>query len=90
MKLNNLIASLAAVTVLATPVIVQAGTTAAATTGKISSLSGYGGRKSVRVKPRQNLFAGVAVPVLLFGGVGVAVGTYLAVDAIADNKSNGS
>lgn len=89
--INKAMLSFTAAAMLAAPVAAQAGTTAAsATTGKIASLSGIGERKSAGVKSKQNLFAGVAAPVLILGGVGVAAVTYVAVDAIVDDKSNGS
>lgn len=90
MKIIKSLISVTAMALIAVPVAAQAGTTASASTGKIASLPGFGERKSARVKPKQNLFAGVAAPILFLGGAGLVAVTYVAVDAIADDKSNGS
>lgn len=86
MKLKNALLSLTAAALLAAPVAAQAGTTAAASTGKIASLSGIGERKSTSVKPKQNIDGAILALAL----VGAAAGGYGIYKAVDDNKSNGS
>ncbi|WP_404479676.1 hypothetical protein [Novosphingobium sp. BL-52-GroH] len=86
MKLRNTLLSLTATAMLVAPVAAQAGTTAAASTGKIASLAGMGERKSAGVKARNKADAGVVV--LAVAALGA--GTYGVVNAVEDNKSNGS
>lgn len=87
MKLKNALLSLTAAALVAAPVAAQAGTTASASTGKISSLAGIGERKSAAVKPKQKLGAAVAVLAVLGAAAG-GYGVYKAIDD--DNASNGS
>jgi hypothetical protein len=90
MKLPNSLLSLTAAVILIAPIAAQAGTAASASTGKIASLSGVGMRKSASVKSKQNFLPAVGTPILVLGGAGIAAGGYFAVDAITNNKSNGS
>lgn len=87
MKFKNTLLSLAAGALLVAPVAAQAGTTAAASTGKIASLSGVGERKSAGVKAKQKAEAST----LLLAGLGAAVVVGgIVVVADEDNASNGS
>lgn len=86
MKLKQTMLALGAAAVLAAPVAAQAGTTAAASVGKISSLSGVGERRSAAVKAKNKADGGVVVLGLLAAGA-AGFGVYKAVD---DDKSNGS
>ncbi|EZP66688.1 hypothetical protein BV97_05744 [Novosphingobium resinovorum] len=84
MKLNKVLAAVAAAGFLVSPIAAQAGTSASA--GKISNLSGVGARQSTAVQKKNNASAGVGVLALLAAGAAVA-GVALVVD---DDKSNGS
>lgn len=86
MKLKNALVAMAAMGVLVSPVAAQAGTTAAAATGKIVNVSDMGARKSTAVRSKQKADAGVVVIALLGAGA-AGFGVYKAVD---DDKSNGS
>lgn len=84
MKLNDVLAAVAAAGVLVSPIAAQAGTSASV--GKISNLSDVGSRQSTAVEKKNNASADVVVLALLAAGPAVA-GIVLAVD---DDKSSGS
>lgn len=86
MKLKHTLLALAGAAVLAAPVAAQAGTTAAASVGKISSVAGIGERRSVAVKAKQKADGAVVVVGLLAAAAG-GYGVYTAVD---DDKSDGA
>jgi hypothetical protein len=88
MKHKNILLSLTAAAMIVVPVTAQAGTTASAATGKISTLSGVGQRKSATVAPKQKL-EGALLALVLVGGAGAAAGV-AAVASGGDNASNGS
>lgn len=81
MKLYNALVAVAAACILVSPIAAQAG--AFASVGKISNLSGVGGRQSTAVQKKNNASAGV---VFLASGAAVA-GIALVMD---DDKSSGS
>ncbi|MEE4453943.1 hypothetical protein [Novosphingobium resinovorum] len=86
MKLKQTLLTLSAAAMIAAPVAAQAGTTAAASVGKISNLSGVGERRSTDVKAKQKADGTLVVVGLLAAGA-AGFGIYKAVD---DDKSNGS
>ncbi|EJU15066.1 hypothetical protein LH128_00742 [Sphingomonas sp. LH128] len=79
--------SLSVAAMVAAPVAAQAGTTASASVGKISNLSGVGARQSSVVKKKNNAESGTIILAAL-GVAAVGAGIYVIADD--DNKSNGS
>lgn len=86
MNLKNIMLSAAAAGMLAAPVAAQAGTTASASTGKISSVSGLGSRQSMAVKGKQKADSAIVVLAV----VGAAAAGYGIYEAVKDDKSDGA
>lgn len=86
MKLKHTLLALTGAAVLAAPVAAQAGTTAAASVGKITSVSGVGERRSASVKAKQKA-DGTVVVVGLLAAAAAGYGTY---EAVKDDKSDGA
>ncbi|PNU02615.1 hypothetical protein [Novosphingobium guangzhouense] len=83
---KNVLTALTAAAMVVAPVAANAGTTAGASAGKISNLSGLGERASTRVAAKNKAEPG---PWLLLALGGAIAGTIILVDD-NDSKSNGS
>ncbi|TYC85098.1 hypothetical protein [Novosphingobium sp. BW1] len=89
MKLKTAILALGAATALVAPMAAQAGTSASASVGKVSSLSGVGVRQSAPVEKKRQAEAGVIVLGVLAGAAAVYGIVELVDDGDDDSVSNG-
>ncbi|MEE4454751.1 hypothetical protein [Novosphingobium resinovorum] len=87
MYLKKALLSLSAAGMVLAPVAAQAGTTAAASVGNLSSLSGVGERQSTAVKKKNGADSGTVI-LAVVGAAAIGGGIYALVDK--KDKSNGS
>lgn len=86
MKFKAALLSLSAAAALVAPVAAQAGTTAQASTGKISTLAGLGERKAASVKAKNKADGGTYI----LGALAIGAATWGVIELADGNKSNGS